>query len=233
MVRPFSDGARKPKRLREDVTIPIDITDPRLVKAYAHPLRVHILGLLDNRVASPSEIAEELGTPLSNTSYHVRQLASLGLVELVERAARRGAIEHYYTAKVRPKITDDAWAALPAILKRAVIGGGLQQAVAHIAAAAQQGGFDRDDIHFSRTAGRLDAPGWKAVERELVGVLERIERVVEESEARLADDPNREAEDATILMMLFAGPSATKLAHRGVRRRTIEADDDLQGLTEF
>jgi DNA-binding transcriptional ArsR family regulator len=125
------------------VTLLIDITDPRLVKAYAHPLRIHILGLLDNRVASPSEIAQELGTPLSNTSYHVRQLASLGLVELVDRATRRGAIEHYYTASFRPKITDEGWAALPSIVKRAVIGGGLQQAIAHIVAAAESGGWDR------------------------------------------------------------------------------------------
>jgi DNA-binding transcriptional ArsR family regulator len=215
------------------LTVPIDITDPKLVKAYAHPLRIHILGLLDNRVASPSEIAEELGTPLSNTSYHVRQLASLGLVELVDRAARRGAIEHYYTATVRPKITDEGWAALPSILKGAVIGGGLQQAVSHIAAAVEYGGFDRDDIHFSRTAGRLDAEGWQAIERELVSVLERIEGLVEASEARIAADPQLEADDATALMMLFAGPSrkATEDAERKTARRT-RAGESLDGLPE-
>ena len=70
------------------MTIPLDITDARIVRAYAHPLRIHILGLLDNRVASPREIAAELGTPLSNTAYHVRQLVALGLVELVGRRAR-------------------------------------------------------------------------------------------------------------------------------------------------
>ncbi|MBV9212474.1 MAG: hypothetical protein JOZ25_02385, partial [Actinobacteria bacterium] len=39
------------------LTVPVDITDPRIAKAYAHPLRIHILGMLDDRVASPSEIA--------------------------------------------------------------------------------------------------------------------------------------------------------------------------------
>ena len=91
------------------MTVPIEITDPRLARAYAHPLRIQILALLDNRIASPREIAEELGSPLSNTAYHVRQLVGLGLVELVRRTARRGAIEHHYTARVRPTITDEGW----------------------------------------------------------------------------------------------------------------------------
>jgi DNA-binding transcriptional ArsR family regulator len=200
------------------VTRLIDITDPRLVKAYAHPLRVRILGLLDNRVASPSEIAQELGTPLSNTSYHVRQLAALGLVELVDRATRRGAIEHYYTASFRPKITDEGWAALPGIVRRAVIGGGLGQAVEHIVAAANEGGFDRDDIHFSRTAGRLDEEAWHAIEREMVALLDRIEAIVEASEARLQTDPARAGEEATALMMLFAGPARRTDAFAKPRR---------------
>ena len=36
-----------------------EIDDPRLVKGLAHPLRIQILRVLENRVASPSEIAEE------------------------------------------------------------------------------------------------------------------------------------------------------------------------------
>ena len=34
------------------MTVPVDITDPRIAKAYAHPLRIHILGMLDDRVAN-------------------------------------------------------------------------------------------------------------------------------------------------------------------------------------
>src|ERR671932_2273192 len=112
----------------------MDITDPILVRAYAHPLRRQILGLLDNRTASPSEIAAELGTPLSNTSYHVRQLVSLGLVELVGRTARRGAIEHHYTARVRPTITDEGWGRLPTIVKRSAMSSSIQHGVAHLVA---------------------------------------------------------------------------------------------------
>lgn len=205
------------------MTIPLDITDPKLVRAYAHPLRIRILGLLDNRTASPSEIATELGTPLSNTSYHVRQLVALGLVELVGRTARRGAIEHHYTARVRPTITDAGWAKLPDIVKRAVVEGWLQQTIAHVVNAAQAGGFHRDDAHHSRTAGRVDDEGWSELSRELALMLERAERIVEESEARLDRDPGKRAVDVTTVLMQFERPEEQPIsspAKPGARTRS-------------
>jgi len=196
------------------LTIPLDITDARIVRAYAHPLRIHILGLLDNRVASPREIAAELGTPLSNTAYHVRQLVALGLVELVGRRARRGAIEHHYTAKVRPTITDEGWAQLPDIVKRAVLDGWLQQTLTHVVAAAAAGGFHREDAHHSRTAGPLDTKGWKVVSRELASSLKRIEQAFEDSRARLAKDPDAEGVEATVVLMQCEGPKPKSVTGR-------------------
>jgi DNA-binding transcriptional ArsR family regulator len=196
------------------VTVPVDITDARLIKAYAHPLRLQILSLLDNRVASPKQIATELDTPLPNTAYHVRQLASLGLVELVRRTARGGAIEHHYTARVRPTVPDEVWATLPEIVKRAYSGGLLQQAVTQMVAAAEQDGFLAEDSHFTRTPGRLDAKGWKAVSRELVKTLHRIERLVEESEARLADKPDDAGITANVVMAFFEQADSKAVAER-------------------
>jgi DNA-binding transcriptional ArsR family regulator len=215
------------------LTVPIDITDPRLVKAYAHPLRIRILSVLDNRVASPSEISEELGTPLSNTSYHVRQLAALGLVELVNRTARRGAIEHYYTARVRPTITDEGWAKLPQIVKRAHLGGILQTAIAHVVSAAEAGGFDREDIHYSRTSIRLDKVAWLAVAETLAATLRRIEEIGDESAARIANDPSARWEEATVLMMLFSGPSAKTLPVPRAEDRLRDAPDNLENIPDF
>jgi DNA-binding transcriptional ArsR family regulator len=209
---------------RSELTQPVDITDPKLVKAYAHPLRIQILTLLDNRIASPSEIAAELGTPLSNTSYHVRQLAALGFVELVRRTARRGAIEHHYTAKLRPTVWDEVWAQLPKIVKRAYMGGLLQESVGEIAAAAEEGRFDREDIHYTRTAGRLDRQGWETISDELARTLKRVERIVAESEARLAKDPDADVDDAMIVMMHFPRASLKGASSRASSPGPADAD---------
>jgi DNA-binding transcriptional ArsR family regulator len=215
------------------LTVPIDITDPRLVKAYAHPLRIRILSVLENRVASPSEISEELGTPLSNTSYHVRQLAALGLVRLVDRAARRGAIEHYYTASVRPTITDEGWAKLPEIVKRAHVGGILQTAIADVVSAAEGGGFDRNDAHYSRTAARLDRDAWQAIGCELANALNRIDEIVAESDARIGEDPGADWEEATVLMMLFSKPTTQNHAAASPSPDPVSHGEEVEGVPDF
>jgi DNA-binding transcriptional ArsR family regulator len=213
------------------LTAPVDITDQKLVRAYAHPLRIQILGLLDGRVASPSEIAAELDTALRNTSYHVRQLLNLGFLRLVRRTARRGAIEHHYTANVRPTITDDAWGQMPEIVKRAIAGGLVEQSIRHAVAAVEEGGFDRADAHHSRTAGPLDERGWKTVARELAQTLERVERAVEESRRRLEADPDGGGVHSTVVMMQFTGPAPKRVAPERApkaRAHAIEVDLSLE-----
>jgi len=78
-------------------TIP-EAIDGRLVRALAHPLRVQILEILSERVASPNDLSEELGVGLGHVAYHTRTLDRCGCVELVDTAQRRGATEHFYKA---------------------------------------------------------------------------------------------------------------------------------------
>lgn len=70
-----------------------------LARATAHPLRIsilEILGLDGGRTLSPSDLSLELQIPLSNTNYHVTELAKAGLIELVSQRQVRGATEHFY-----------------------------------------------------------------------------------------------------------------------------------------
>jgi DNA-binding transcriptional ArsR family regulator len=71
----------------------------QLARATAHPLRIsilEILGLDGGRTLSPSDLCQELQIPLSNTNYHVTELAKAGLIELVRQRQVRGATEHFY-----------------------------------------------------------------------------------------------------------------------------------------
>ena len=120
-----------------------DITDPALAKALAHPLRTRILAALEGRTASPSELAGELDASLGVVSYHVRRITALGLVKLVKSVPRRGALEHYYIARSRPRITDATWASTPGIVKQATVSVALEQIGSYVTAAARAGGSMR------------------------------------------------------------------------------------------
>lgn len=73
-----------------------------MINGLSHPVRARVLAILDQREASPKEIADLLGEKLSNVSYHVRVLRDSGLIELVGTSPRRGALEHHYRSISRP-----------------------------------------------------------------------------------------------------------------------------------
>ncbi|ADB52071.1 winged helix-turn-helix domain-containing protein [Conexibacter woesei] len=185
-----------------------DITDPRLIKALAHPLRIRILAILEDReLASPNELSELLGVSLGVMSYHVRRLHALGFLELVKRTPRRGAIEHHYRAKARPKVSDEGWAETPAIVKRAMVGASLEQVSGYVNAAAAKGGFDNADAHLSRSVIQLDEQGWKELAGEMAKTLATIEKIEAESAERLrrtGDDDAAERSAGIVLMMFQA-----------------------------
>ena len=181
-----------------------EIDDPRLVKGLAHPLRIHILRVLEDRVASPSEIAEEIDAPLGNVSYHVRFLARVGLIELSSTKPRRGAVEHYYRAVGRPQISAKAWAQVPQVVKDALIGSTLYEIGEMVAAAAQAGGFDCDNAHVSRRAYALDERGFDELSVAVSDLVARAEEIHRESASRRAEsDEETGGLDAGVVMLLF------------------------------
>jgi len=71
--------------------------DDDLLVALRHPLRREILRRLAAADAlSPSELANAMGKPLSNVSYHVRVLADCAAVVLVRTKPARGSMQHFY-----------------------------------------------------------------------------------------------------------------------------------------
>jgi DNA-binding transcriptional ArsR family regulator len=65
--------------------------DPRVLRAIAHPVRNRILGEMSARGhLRAADVAEELGIPANQASFHLRQLAKYGLVEEAPEQARDG-----------------------------------------------------------------------------------------------------------------------------------------------
>src|SRR5215210_7579103 len=156
----------------------------------SHPLRVRILALLDERTASPVELAGWLDATLGTVSYHVRTLERMGLIELTGETRVRGAVEHHYRAKARPRVSDEAWAAAPPIAKQAAVSASLQTIDAYASAASASGGFDHGQSHLTRTALNLDARGWNERSRACLRLLAQVDRIEEAAQERIERDPH-------------------------------------------
>jgi DNA-binding transcriptional ArsR family regulator len=68
-----------------------EISDPRILRAIAHPVRMRILGEVHAAGhLRAADVAESLGVPANQASFHLRQLAKYGLVEPAPELARDG-----------------------------------------------------------------------------------------------------------------------------------------------
>jgi DNA-binding transcriptional ArsR family regulator len=190
--------------------------DPLLVKAIGHPLRLQLLTLLNERVASPSELADELGEPLGNVSYHMRRLAELECIELVKTTPVRGALEHHYRATARPVFSDADWARLPSSIRKSLADAVLAEVVVDIAGAADEGGFNRDEMHVTRMPIALDQQGWEDLNELLQGVVYRALEIQTQSAERLQQSHAQDSEAAELVLMLFEPP--TNAGKTGARK---------------
>jgi predicted ArsR family transcriptional regulator len=164
-----------------------------VAKAFAHPLRVQILIILNERVASPNLLAQELDQSLNLVAYHVRVLEKYDCIELVDTKQRRGATEHFYRATRRQFLSDAEWARMPESLRPGLAGAMLKSVFEDIEAAAVSGSLDEiDDIHLSRTPMVVDQQGWNDVSDLVNATLDRVLEIQTESSERLAtsDDPD-------------------------------------------
>jgi DNA-binding transcriptional ArsR family regulator len=159
-------------------------SEARIAKALAHPLRARILQRLGERVASPGDLAVELGAPLGVVSYHVRMLRDYECVELVRTEPRRGALQHFYKATARPNLDENQWRTLPSGLRRELTGETIQGLVTDLAQAADAGTLDDPDVVLSRTPLELDERGWKKLNKLMAKTLDQALAIAAESSTR-------------------------------------------------
>jgi DNA-binding transcriptional ArsR family regulator len=205
------------------VTKPIiDIDDPRLVKALAHPIRVRILGILEGRSATPRELAAEIGLPLENVSYHVRTLKKFGFIKLERTRQVRGAIEHHYRAVARPRITATAWEEMPDIVKHALTSASLGQLSELVNRAAAQGKFSRPEAHMQRMPYALDEQAFSEASALLSETLERIGDLAKEAQQRVAAGESAPL-PSVALVMLFDEPDPAPVGEKPPKRTRAQA----------
>lgn len=193
--------------------------DHRIVKALAHPLRQNILTILNERVASPSEISEELGERLGNVSYHVRTLLDLGCIELVSTTPRRGAVEHHYRAVMKPFFSKDDWAQMPASTRRSAHDSTLKTIVKDVAATADANGFDTTEDVVARITGDLDPKGRTDLAKLLQATREKADKIFADSSKRLAGKEGTSSQVALIGFATASAPAAKKPAKKPAAKK--------------
>lgn len=188
-----------------------DSVEQIVAKAFAHPLRVQILIILNEKVASPNMLSQQLDESLNLVAYHVRVLEKYDCVELVDTKQRRGATEHFYRATSRPLLNDDQWAQMPASLRPGMAGAVLKSVFEDLDEASKAGTLDEtDDMHLSRTPIVLDRQGWNEVSATLKGALDRMIDIQAEASERLAAS-GEEAILAKVHLLHFKSPTPDQL----------------------
>jgi len=165
-----------------------DSVEQIVAKAFAHPLRVQILIILNERVASPNLLAQELDQSLNLVAYHVRVLEKYDCIELVDTKQRRGATEHFYRATRRPFLSDTEWSRLPESLRPGVAQAVLKSVCEDLEEAGRSGSLeDVDEIHLSRTPMIVDEQAWEEVSALLRSTLDRMMEIQAEASQRLTE----------------------------------------------
>jgi DNA-binding transcriptional ArsR family regulator len=181
--------------------------DRRLIEALGHPIREHILAVLNERIASASEIGEELGADVSSFYHHVEELEKFGCIELVKTEQRRGGREHFFRAKRTVFFSDEAWQRLPGTVKSDQAAGNLQFLFDDVVAAVKEETLNaRNDRHVSWTPGYFDEQGWKEAVDVMNAALENLCSIREAAALRLTESKER-GMPATLAMLAFETPS--------------------------
>lgn len=90
------------------------INDIKQLKALSHASRVKILSSLADKPMTAKQLADQFGEEPAKTSYHVKQLLKVGLVELMfTRETQNGIVEKYYQAIAKEFQTDPYLARQP------------------------------------------------------------------------------------------------------------------------
>jgi DNA-binding transcriptional ArsR family regulator len=180
--------------------------EQRLHRALSHPLRVQILDRLNVGEWSPRELERELGEGLSQVSYHVKVLRDFELIEMTKTEPRRGAVEHFYRAVVRPHAPAGMAKDMPKSAQRIVGNHILQRIDDDVAASLQSGKFyARDDWHTSWSPADLDSQACREAERLVDRFIASYLKLEAESANRRASGENEGEHVWTSLAILIFG----------------------------
>jgi DNA-binding transcriptional ArsR family regulator len=162
---------------------PVDVletTEPRQVKALAHPLRNRILFALGPDGATVSQLAKRLSTNKGNVAHHLAVLEGADLVRRGPRRQVRGGTEQYFVRAARRL--------------RTPVGGRSGHTAALLQAVAEE-------IDASPTETLLNLRRIRLTRAQAAALSQHLERLVDE----LAEAGPREANHGVLVSVFQSG----------------------------
>jgi hypothetical protein len=151
------------------------IIDECVGKALANSFRQQILWIFNERVATQSDVAKELGEPLNRIGHHVKVLKDAKCIEVVGEKRVGNRVQLYYKATSRAFLDNVEWQKVPDSLKEGLRATLLSNVIDDSIESLVEGVFDSDDSsHLSWTPLIAD----EKARAELAQVLERALREV-------------------------------------------------------
>jgi DNA-binding transcriptional ArsR family regulator len=146
------------------------IIDECVGKALGNSFRQQILWILNERVASPSEIADELGVTLNKVCHHIKVLKDARCIELAYTETIGNRVKHFYKANSRAFLEGADWPKVPESLKEGLRATLLRNVLDDAVDAIVEGTYDMcEGSHMSWTPSIIDEQG----REELTLILER------------------------------------------------------------
>ena len=135
-----------------------EIHDPRTLRGIAHPVRSRILGEISAAGhLRAADVAEVLGIPANQASFHLRQLAKYGLIEPAPELARDGrdrvwkpVHEHGFSLQVEEMEKSPGGKSTVAVWRRQAAGAAKQAVDAAYAARIVEDALRNVELKFER-----------------------------------------------------------------------------------
>ena len=162
------------------------IIDENIAKALGNAFRQQILWILNERVASPSEVAKELGAGLTKVCNHIKVLKDAGCIELVCVKPVGNRLQSFYRATSRAFLDGADWPSVPDSVKEGMRATLLRNILDDAIEAVAEGTYDaHEGSHMSWTPMILDEQGREEMTQILEQALHAAIAVQESTKCRL------------------------------------------------
>ncbi len=214
---PKAKAARRSGNTASDHTP--EVIDPGVAVVVKNPLRVHIIAVAFQRPISPSEFAREFDCPRWSASYHFKELARHGFLELVKTIPVRGATKHMYRATKRAYISSQDWRLVAPTVQPGIAGAALRDLTNRVSEALELGTFcARPDAYLLWDPLTLDEQAWGELVEMMAWTYDETKRLEAETVERRTKGKAEQCFPATFIIAGFESPTVKQVQAHARRK---------------